>query len=69
MKELDELHALLAEELKKRLLSGEASSAELNVIRQFLRDNGIDAVPKDGSPIGELLSSLPEHLRDNTYKQ
>lgn len=63
MKELEELHALLARELKDRLLSGECSPAELNVIRQFLRDNGIDAVPKGGSPLGDLLQTLPDHLK------
>ena len=63
MKKLEDLHALLAEELTNRLLSGECSPAELNVIRQFLRDNGIDAIPKSGSPLQGLMDSLPDHLK------
>ena len=63
MKELEELHALLAKELKERLVSGECSPAELNVIRQFLRDNKIDGIPADNSAFGDLVNSLPEHLR------
>jgi len=62
-KTLIDLHELLAEELTNRLKSGECSSAELNVIRQFLKDNGIDAHPAEGSPIAELLQELPESLK------
>ena len=42
---LKELHGVLAEELLKRVKDPEAKSGDLNVARQFLRDNGIDAVP------------------------
>jgi len=63
MSKLEELHELLAEELKKRLLSGEASSSELNVIRQFLRDNHIAGLPTEDNHLGQLISSLPEALR------
>ena len=63
MSDLNELHKLLAEELKARLLSGECSPAELNVIRQFLRDNHIDGLPAEGSALGDIVAELPEHLR------
>ena len=48
------LHHKLGEELLRRIQSGEASSAELNVARQFLKDNGIDDIPKPNSPLNEL---------------
>jgi hypothetical protein len=56
---LEELHKELAIKLKDRITSGEATAAELNVARQFLKDNGIDAAPKGESPLGDLANELP----------
>ena len=42
---LKELHEVLATELLKRVKDPDAKSADLNVARQFLKDNNIDAVP------------------------
>lgn len=56
---LDSLHTGLAEELLDRIRSGEATASDLNVARQFLKDNGIDSIPKKGSPLDNLASSLP----------
>lgn len=39
------LHEKLCEELVARIDSGEATTQDLNVIRQFLKDNNISAVP------------------------
>ena len=33
---------------------------DLNVARQFLKDNGIDALPAEGSPLSELVGTLPD---------
>lgn len=55
---LGELHGKLASEFTK-LLTGGATAAELNVIRQFLKDNGINATPVAGSPLDKLKNSLP----------
>lgn len=38
--------------------------AHLNVIRQFLKDNGIDCVPAATNPLGDLAKSLPEFGED-----
>jgi len=35
-------------------------AAILNVARQFVKDNGIEALPTDGSPIGRLNNKLAE---------
>lgn len=48
----------LAEELLSRLQSGEASSSDLNIIRQFLKDNGIEA-PKENPGLSAITSNLP----------
>ena len=46
-----------------------AKSADLNVARQFLRDNGIDAVPTEDNPLGKLLEELPfDEKRKNPVK-
>jgi len=36
------------------------TAAEMNVIRQFLKDNGIDSVPRKDNPLGKLASELPD---------
>ncbi len=56
---LDNLHTELATKLLEKVRGGEATAAELSVVRQFLKDNGIDSVPKKGSPIHRLSQSLP----------
>ena len=38
---LEKLHLLLAKELTDKITSGEAKAGDLNVARQFLKDNGI----------------------------
>lgn len=57
---LADLHVELTKDLTKRLKRKDgATAAELSVIRQFLKDNGIDALNEPGSPINELASNLP----------
>lgn len=57
--ELELLHAALVKNLRDKIAKGEATAADLNVARQMLKDNGIDAVPTKGSPLDSLRSSLP----------
>ena len=45
------LHKTLAENLLLRIQDPEAKSADLNVARQFLKDNGIEALAVEGSPL------------------
>ena len=58
-KTLKELHEVLATELLKRVKDPEAKSSDLNVARQFLKDNGIDAVPVNDNPLAKLVDELP----------
>ena len=56
---LKELHGVLAQELLKRVKDPEAKASDLNVARQFLKDNGIAAIPVDNSPLKALVDELP----------
>lgn len=58
------LHEGLAKELLARVLSGEATTTDLNVARQFLKDNGVDSVVQEKSPLAELGKVLPFHEDD-----
>ena len=57
---LKELHGVLAEELLKRVKDPEAKASDLNVARQFLKDNGIECIPVENSPMTELMNNLPD---------
>ena len=60
------LHRTLAENLLSRVKDPKAKSADLNVARQFLKDNGIDALPVENSPLSELVKSLPDFNDEDT---
>tara|TARA_Y100001937_G_C7070218_1_gene308007 strand:- start:18 stop:233 length:216 start_codon:yes stop_codon:yes gene_type:complete len=65
MKEiLQNLHELLAKELTDKIQSGESTSAELSVARQFLKDNGIDANTGQSEPLLNLAKVLPFDPKD-----
>ena len=54
---LSNLHELLTNDLTYRIKSGEATAQDLNVARQFLRDNKIEATV-DHAPMQDLLEGL-----------
>lgn len=56
---LEGLHGAVAKALADKIKEGSATAADLAVARQFLKDNGIDAVPRKGTPLGDLADSLP----------
>lgn len=56
---LDSLQSEVVKELLKKVQSGEATAADLNVARQMLKDNHITTVPKKGDPLDNLTHSLP----------
>ncbi len=68
-----DIHAELAQELSRQMREGTEivdkkgrvtkvapTPALLNVIRQFLRDNGVQSKPEMNTDVGELLNNLPE---------
>lgn len=73
---MDSLHGTLANVLKEALqgtvdpetgIKLPPQAAILSVARQFLKDNGIDAVAKKGSPLSEL-ANLPVFDDDNVVQ-
>jgi hypothetical protein len=56
---MEALHVAVASDLLAKIQSGEASAAELSAAIKFLKDNGIEALPAEGSPLGNLVDSLP----------
>ena len=68
-KDLTKLHEILTQKLLEKVQDPECKSADLNVARQFLKDNNIDAVPVDGSPLEQLIEELPfDETRKITVK-
>jgi hypothetical protein len=66
-KTLSVLHTAVAQELLDRVQSGDAKPADISNAIKFLKDNNIDAMPVQGSPLDGLLEALPfnsEHLQD-----
>ena len=69
LEKLEGLHGALTDVLLDLVKSGNAKASDLNVARQFLRDNGIDAVPTEDNPLGKLLEELPfDEKRKNPVK-
>ncbi len=66
--EMEALHAVVAKTLREAIEKGgvdgegnpvPVSASILNVARQFLKDNGIEAVPTPLSPTGRLAAAFP----------
>ena len=58
-KTLKQLHNELALKLLNKVRDPDATASEMNVARQFLKDNGIDSLPVDNSPLHNLMKELP----------
>lgn len=58
-KKLKDLHEKLCEVLLEKINNPDVTASELNVARQLLKDNGIDCVPVEGSPLQSLIDELP----------
>lgn len=56
------LHGDLADAMRKRLESGEATASDLNVIRQFLKDNGINSDGQSDPKLKNLADELPDDI-------
>ena len=66
-KKLKELHDVLTQQLLDRVKSEDAKASDLNVARQFLKDNGIEALPVDNSPLKSLVDELPFSSEEEVY--
>lgn len=61
-KDLDDLHGLIARELAAKIKSGEYTAADLNVARQFLKDNNVQSITTPTNPLGALAGALTDGL-------
>ena len=57
---LKTIHYELAVHILDLIKSGEAKAGDLNVARQFLKDNGIECIPVENNPMEELMNNLPD---------
>lgn len=58
------IHEAVAQELLRLIKSGEAKSSDLSVAVKFLKDNGIEAIAAQDSPLANLAASLPTFDED-----
>ncbi len=65
---MDMIHRELGERLLERLQDPEVKAADLNVARQFLKDNDIVAIPTEDNVLARLLEDLPFDA-ENTHIQ
>jgi len=56
---LEALFDETAKSLLAKVKSGEATASDLNVARQLLKDNQIEADPQSNDSLRELFDSLP----------
>jgi hypothetical protein len=61
---LEELHGSVALELLRRIRSGEALPADIANSIKFLKDNNIEGLATEGSPLGNLVNSMPFPSRE-----
>lgn len=70
-KALEDLFDAFAKELQAQINTGETPAATLNVIRQFLKDQGVNPIPGTNPAVNNIASTLPfngeEHEEDPTY--
>ena len=60
LKKLEDLHSTLTDVLIDRVKNGDAKAGDLNVARQFLKDNGVECLPVEKNPMQELMENLPD---------
>jgi hypothetical protein len=64
---LGALHEALAQHMLNLLNAEEVKAADLNVMRQFLKDNGIEVVPNSGSTLDKIVEVLPVFEDDEDH--
>jgi len=66
-KKLEQLHTELTNKLLEKVKDVDCKASDLNVARQFLKDNGIEAMPVDNSPLKNLVDELPFSDEEEVY--
>ena len=60
LKKLESLHSVLTSVLLDRVKSPAAKAGDLNVARQFLKDNGIECIPTEKNGLEDIMNNLPD---------
>ena len=60
IEKLNNLHSALTETLLDKVTSGDAKAGDLNVARQFLKDNGVECIPTENNKMDDLMKNLPD---------
>jgi hypothetical protein len=63
---MESLHKMLAETLIERMKDPDVKAGDLNVARQFLKDNHIEGMAVENSPLADLVKTLPDFNDDDT---
>jgi hypothetical protein len=58
--QFNELHRLVTEEYLRRIKSGEATTADLKAMCDWLKNNEISGIALEGSPLDQLVNILPK---------
>ena len=58
--QFNELHRLVTEEYLRRIKTGEATTADLKACCDWLKNNDINGIAVEGSPLDQLVSILPK---------
>lgn len=59
---LADLHGKLADSMARKLAGDDATASDLNVIRQFLKDNGVNSDGVANPKLKALSDDLPDDL-------
>lgn len=65
---LSDLHGAVADELKRRIVEDEATSADLSAAIKFLKDNNITASVEDNSQMQDLKAALEKRAAARSKK-
>jgi hypothetical protein len=58
--QFNELHRLVTEEFLRRVKTGEATTQDLKAMCDWLKNNDINGIAVEGSPLDQLASILPK---------
>ena len=65
---MEALHSEIGQKLLERIRDPEVKASDLNVARQFLKDNAITAIPTDENVLKQLLDELPFDEAQDLYQ-
>lgn len=65
---LEKIHELMAQEMLRKLESGEAEAKDWAVIVKFLKDNNIDAIPSGLDGADDMLTKLMNKAQESIGK-